>query len=122
MENKIEETELHKTLVRQVRKYLGEIDLSSKDCQKFLQSVSEVYKHSDDDRRMIERSLELSSRELTEKNSQLEKEIGQVLEQTDELQRLNDLMVDRELKMILMKKHIKELEEQALKEKAKESI
>ncbi len=121
---KEELSQFHKMLQRQVKKYLKGVDFTSEHCQRFLKSVSDSYKHADEDRELIERSLDLSSEELNRKNDQLSQEIKQVKEQTDELQRLNDLMVGRELKMISLKKHIKELEEELTKSKepAKESI
>jgi DNA-binding transcriptional MerR regulator len=109
--------DFHKMLQRQVKKYLKDTDYSSEKCQKFLKSVSDSYIHADEDRALIERSLDLSSEELNRKNDQLQQEIRQVKEQTDELQRLNDLMVGRELKMISLKKRIKELEEDLSKSK-----
>lgn len=121
---KEEVSQFHKMLQRQVKKHLQGVDFSSEHCQRFLKSVSDSYNHADEDRELIERSLDLSSEELNRKNDQLSQEIKQVKEQTDELQRLNDLMVGRELKMISLKKRINELEEELTKNKepAKEPI
>lgn len=98
-------------LERQVNKYLVGKDLSSDECQKFFASVSEAYKRNDEDRGLIERSLEISSRELGEKNQQLRDEIVQAREQAEELEKLNKLMIGRELKMIDLKKQLAKLTE-----------
>jgi len=102
---------VHKLLERQIKKYLKTKDLSSDECQDFFKSVSDSYQHNDEDRELIERSLEISSRELGEKNKQLQDEITQVMEQTQEMEKLNNLMIGREIKMIELKKQIAKLTE-----------
>lgn len=63
--------QFHRTLVRQVLKLFGSLDAVPKEMLPLLQSVSDTYKHFDEDRALMERSLELSSRELSEYISQL---------------------------------------------------
>src|SRR3989344_9705972 len=65
---------MHKTLKRQVEKFFGNAETLPKDLENLFGAISEVYKHFDDDRTLIERSLELSSRELEEINSKLKKQ------------------------------------------------
>lgn len=57
---------LHKVLERQIKKYLGEKPSKSLDphLQDFLDAVNETYMHFDEDHVLIERSLEISSKEL----------------------------------------------------------
>lgn len=89
--------------------------------------VSDTYRHFDEDRALTERSLELSSKELSEKNKKLEEDLeelkrskGHIEEleeaqarertQRNQVERLNKFMIDRELKMVELKKRIAELE------------
>ncbi|MBU3156884.1 histidine kinase [Clostridium estertheticum] len=62
--------ELHKLLKRQFKKHLGltEIPDNLKD---FITAIDEAYKQNDDDKLMVERSLELSSKELSEMIAEL---------------------------------------------------
>ena len=67
----------HKLLHKQIKKYLGGLDNVSEDLHPLLNAISESYTHSDNDRILIERSMELSSKELSELNSKLRDEIVQ---------------------------------------------
>src|SRR4051812_41732047 len=62
---------MHRLLERQLKKFTGRIDGFPEDIQRLLKAVSDAYTASDDDRALIERSMELSSRELLEHNHQL---------------------------------------------------
>ncbi len=64
----------HKVLERQLKKYLGENFKIPKEWENFLAAVSEAYQHFDDDRALLDRSMELSSRELAAINQQLQQE------------------------------------------------
>ncbi len=74
----------HKTLQRQISKFVGE-DL-------FL-AISETYQHYDEDRALIERSMELSSKELEELNNQLRSE--QTIIENKVEQRTEELKAER---------------------------
>src|SRR3989344_5599004 len=65
---------MHKTLKRQVEKLFGNVETLPKELEKLFSAISEVYEHFDEDRTLIERSLELSSRELEEINGRLKKQ------------------------------------------------
>ncbi|MCW1908729.1 MAG: HAMP domain-containing histidine kinase [Candidatus Saccharibacteria bacterium] len=67
--------QLHKTLLRQINRYLGDGFQASPELQKFFTAVSEAYKHADEDRELTERSFELSSKELAQINQNIEKEV-----------------------------------------------
>ena len=60
----------HKLLERQLKRYLVS-PLVPEEYQKLFQVISDAYVHFDEDRMLIERSLELSSKELTEYNNKL---------------------------------------------------
>lgn len=63
--------EAHSQLKRQLRRYAIEPDMLGLNGQAFLAAVSDAYESADADRIQIERSLELSSRELFEANGEM---------------------------------------------------
>ena len=85
---------MHRTLERQIKKFLPGADAASAQWQNFFKSVDETYNHFDDDRKLMSRSLELSSKEQVEANDKIAKEkakddiilesIGDALVITDE--------------------------------------
>lgn len=62
---------MHRLLLRQIQRHLGDISKLDGNCQEFLDAVSTAYEQADNDRQMIEHSLELMSQELTERNRDL---------------------------------------------------
>jgi hypothetical protein len=61
----------HRLLLRQIRKYLGGEGQPSAELSRFLEAVDEAYDQFETDRKLVERSMELSSNELLEANSLL---------------------------------------------------
>lgn len=61
----------HKVLERQIKNFFGDPSSLPKPWQDFLQAVSDTYVHSDEDREMAERSLDISSKELGAINAKL---------------------------------------------------
>ena len=98
----------HATLERQIKKYLSEQPIP-KYLRPFLQAVSDAYSNADEDQRLAERSLEISSKELGEINSHLVEERNRLEEKAAQLELANGVMVGRELKMIELKKTIEHL-------------
>lgn len=89
----------HKILLRQLIKQFGSQDHIPPELNSFLESISTVYQHADEDRTLIERSLDISSLELSDLNLQLRAERDRanaiVLSIVDGLVVLNkDFMVD----------------------------
>ncbi|WP_224249443.1 ATP-binding protein [Hyalangium gracile] len=66
----------HPLLERQLRRFFGELDRLPPGLEPFLAAVSDAYRASDEDGRLLERSLELMSRELTERNDELRGELA----------------------------------------------
>ncbi len=64
-------SELHSLLARQLRRLYGKGFEIPAPWNKLVEAVDEAYREADSDRRMLERALELSSRELLETNSKL---------------------------------------------------
>src|SRR5215210_1364877 len=62
---------MHRLLERQLKKFTGRTDGFSQDIQRLLTAISDAYSASDDDRALIERSMELSSKELLDHNHKL---------------------------------------------------
>ncbi|MBI3968259.1 MAG: PAS domain-containing protein [Chloroflexi bacterium] len=67
----------HSLLRRQLRRHLGELGESSPELQAFLRAVDEAYYQFDADRALLERSMDLASEELFERNRQLEREVDE---------------------------------------------
>ena len=61
---------MHSLLKRQLKKFFAD-DAPPKNLQNFINAVNDAYIQSDDDRSMLERSLELSSKELIQANSEM---------------------------------------------------
>jgi PAS domain S-box-containing protein len=72
-----------KTLRRQIQKYLRESE-HLPEMEEFLQAVNDTYRFSDRDRELLERTLELTSSELTTLNEKIREERTQALEKLSE--------------------------------------
>lgn len=103
---------MHKTLERQIIRLYGALENFPAEHEKFLQVISKTYTDNDREHALIERSLEISSKELTEANKRLRQEITTTIERAEKLEKLNDLMIDREIKMVELKKDIKKLKQE----------
>ena len=81
--------EPHRLLQRQIKRYLGNSTNLPEDWQKFIAAVNDAYYQADDDRARIELTLELSSQELLQANTQMQALLqtveNQVAERTAEL-------------------------------------
>jgi signal transduction histidine kinase len=80
-------SERHSLLARQVRRFFGTEEGMSEHCVAFLDAVDAAYRQFDDDRSMLERSMDLSSQELIEANTALRRS----LEEKARLQTLSAL-------------------------------
>jgi len=67
--------DLHSLLRRQLKRHFPE-DAVPVELQSMLDAVDQAYRQSDDDRAMLERSLDLSSQELLQANTELRALVG----------------------------------------------
>jgi two-component system sensor histidine kinase/response regulator len=63
--------QIHSLLKRQLRRHFGDLDSLPKEWQGLLDAVNEAYREFDADRSTLERSLDLSSQELLQANSEM---------------------------------------------------
>ena len=103
---------LHKVLKRQIKKYLGDDFEISPKLELLLKAVSDTYTHADEDRDLVNYAMDVSSKEFLEINTNLKKQQEVLAERTEEVERINALMVDREMKMIELKEENKNLKQQ----------
>ena len=61
----------HSLLLRQLRRHFSDSQTPPAEWDRFLKAVDEAYRQSDRERRMLERTLDLSSQELLQANSQM---------------------------------------------------
>jgi len=62
---------LHPTLVRQITRHLGSPDILAAPLRDLLDAVSRTYEGADQDRHLLERSIEISSQELTHAHAEV---------------------------------------------------
>ena len=65
---------MHRALERQIKRYLGEKTKISSKWESLLEAMSQTYVHFDEDRNLLDHSLELSSKEFIELNKKLASE------------------------------------------------
>jgi len=99
---------MHTLLQRQLRRYGINPEALDTECQGFLTAVSDAYGAADRDRAMVERSLELSSRELLAANAELATN-SKLLRATLESTADGILAVDAEGKVIYANERFLEL-------------
>ena len=67
---------MHPLLQRQIKRFIGEFETLPADYAALFDAVGESYEGADRDRAMIERSLDIASREMLEQNQVLAKELN----------------------------------------------
>lgn len=90
---------MHRVLERQIRRYLGSTAVPA-EWQPLLQAISDAYTDADSGRKLLDRSLDLSSKEFQETNRQLREAKEQteaiVRERTRELEHaLSDVQIQK---------------------------
>jgi two-component system, sensor histidine kinase len=80
---------LNKLLLRQVQKYFERLDKIPENMMPLFRAISDSYDHYEKDRKLIERSIEISSEEMIELNSNLRREQEELSKTYRELERKN---------------------------------
>ena len=70
-------TNLHRLTQRQIKKFLP-IEYQSDELSAFIFSVNQAYHQADEDRELLERSIELTSQELKKRNAELQRQITEL--------------------------------------------
>jgi len=83
---------MHPLLERQIKRYLGDSASVPEAWLPFLKAVGEAYEQADADSRLVERSLELMSEELTERNAELLKQLAERQRAEAQLEHLLSLL------------------------------
>jgi signal transduction histidine kinase/CheY-like chemotaxis protein len=78
---------MHTLLRRQIKKFFGDVGNVPPECAAFLRAIEQAYQQYDDDHEMIERSLDLSSRELLQANSDLRASVHAQRQRTEQIVR-----------------------------------
>lgn len=76
---------MNQLLQRQLQKYFKGADKLPENLNKLFDIISQTYDHFEKDRKMIERSIDLSSKEMVELNNELKKEKEGLLKAHNEL-------------------------------------
>ncbi|MEO0405233.1 MAG: hypothetical protein AAF193_10210, partial [Bacteroidota bacterium] len=63
--------DLSRLIKRQLKKTFGSLEDVPEDVMKFAQVVNQSYVHYEGDRKLLERTMEISSQELTDSNKRL---------------------------------------------------
>src|SRR3990172_3032197 len=83
---------LHSLLFRQIKRHFGDMDCVPKEWQEFVEAVDEAYSEFDADRTMLERSLELTSNELLERNQALRADLARRIQAEEEAKRTSSVL------------------------------
>ena len=100
----------NKVLIRQIRKALGRNAVIPEEIQPLLELISESYDHHDNDRYMLERSIDLSSKELLETNRDLMMQKQELENTLEELRNTQEQLEESE-KMAALSKQLADANE-----------
>lgn len=82
---------MHRLLARQVRRFLqSEI---TDNLQDFLNAIDHAYQQAEDNRLLVERSLELTSQELLERNRELARQVDEMHDTQERLSHSHEILI-----------------------------
>jgi PAS domain S-box-containing protein len=96
---------LHSLLNRQLNKFINNRTLSKENIDNFVSAVNEAYFQFDEDRNMLERSLEISSEELLNANQELRNREQIILRHNEALRTLSIAIEQSPNSIIIMDKN-----------------
>src|SRR5438874_11576020 len=80
---------MHKLLERQLRRHFGSLEAVPKDLWPLIEMVDATYSENDADRALLDRSMEISSEELVERNIALSQSEASLKQANASLETLN---------------------------------
>jgi C4-dicarboxylate-specific signal transduction histidine kinase len=92
---------MHRLLSRQIAKHISDFDALDAELKRLLEAVDQTYVQADNDRLLLERSLDLSSEELMERNQKLSYQLVQI-EFTQEKLRQNQMQLAHVVRLSTM--------------------
>lgn len=110
----------NKLLNRQLHKHFGEFHEIPADYIEIFKIISESYHHYEKDRKMLERSIDLSSNEMIALNTKLKKEASELKSAHHELEIVHGKLVQAEMEVRRFAKHINNILEEERLHVAKE--
>src|SRR5574341_1094201 len=87
---------MHPLLLRQQKRHLGAVESIPAAWKSFIAAVDAAYQQSDDDRALLERSLELASAELVERNQQLQEKNAELENTLQKLKAMQNQLIIQE--------------------------
>ena len=92
---------MHRLLSRQIAKHVSDFDALDAELKGLLEAVDQTYIQADNDRSLLERSLDLSSEELMERNQKLSHQLVQI-KLTQEKLRQNQMQLAHVVRLTTM--------------------
>jgi two-component system sensor kinase FixL len=83
---------MNKLLKRQIKKFLGDLNSAPKDLGPLFDAISDAYDGFDEERRLMEHALDVSTEELREKNRKLSLDIKEYKEVQEEIKHTLSLL------------------------------
>lgn len=95
---------LHSLLIRQLKKHLKLADAIPPEWNDFVTAVNEAYQAFDNDRKLLEQSLDLSSKEMTQINQELRANEQTLRNMVEDLRKVNEDLKQAQLQLLQSEK------------------
>ena len=106
--------EWHGLLKRQVQRIVGDLEKIGGPWRQLLDAVNAAYREFDADRRMLERSLDLTSQELLERNRRLRAELARLTQTEESLRFANEQLQAKMVELEILNRAMFGREERVL--------